>query len=813
MHGLVSSSARMGRRTLVTIAALWLAPAVALAQSVDTTLWVTDGWVSSLARSGNTLYVGGSFTRLGPATGSAVPLSVTSGTPVAPYAKVAGSVKCAIPDGAGGWYLGGTFVALGGVPRANLAHVLSDGTVAAFDPAPDSAVVALALSGSTLYVGGTFNHVGGQARSKLAALDAASGLATAWDPNPQLGGGYPSVVALALTANSVIVAGRFSTIGGATRPGLAMIDASSGLASGWNPNPNGPPTAVLVDGTKVFVSGMFGSIGGQPRSDLAALDLATGAATAWNPGANGPALSMALDAGTLYVGGSFTSMGGQPRNYIAAIDTASGLATAWNPDAELPVWPFGVVHALAVSGSTVFAGGGFTSIGGQPRSYLAALDAASGAATAWDPDVSGVVEALAVSGSTVFVGGSFTLLGGVRRSDLAAIDLATGMPTAWDPNPTGTNYSGGTVLALATDGATVYAGGYFDHIGDQPRSAIAAIDAATGLATAWNPDAVGPWYSPATAVTCLDLEGATLYAGGYFETIGGAGRHTLAALDTGTGLATAWAPATAGGPVNQIAAVGSVVYVASQGGFWAFDAGNASQLWSAPLTAYGVAPLGSSVFVAGYFSSVGGEPHNWVAALEAAGGGVLPWDPNADDRVNAVATSGSAVLVSGQFSHIGGQARRGIATLDATSGLATDWDAKSNGSASAFLTDGTTLYLGGSFTAIRDRPSGGLAALTSTTTAGGPAASVGPAVALAQSLPNPAGAGASIRFSLPAAMAVRLAVYDLQGRRIETLLDSARYPAGEHRIPVATARWRPGIYLYRLETPRATLTRRLVVAH
>ena len=38
------------------------------------------------------------------------------------------------------------------------------------------------------------------------------------------------------------------------------------------------------------------------------------------------------------------------------------------------------MHALAVSGSTVYAGGSFTSIGGEERHGIAALDATTGLA-------------------------------------------------------------------------------------------------------------------------------------------------------------------------------------------------------------------------------------------------------------------------------------------------------------------------------------------------------------------------------------------------------------------------------------------------
>ena len=70
----------------------------------------------------------------------------------------------------------------------------------------------------------------------------------------------------------------------------------------------------------------------------------------------------------VYAGGYFTSIGGQGRSGIAALDAATGLATAWNPNAN------GTVYALAVSGSSVYAGGDFTRIGGQLRPYFAQFD-------------------------------------------------------------------------------------------------------------------------------------------------------------------------------------------------------------------------------------------------------------------------------------------------------------------------------------------------------------------------------------------------------------------------------------------------------
>src|SRR5215831_16037404 len=157
------------------------APQLARAQTIDPAFPSTDGVVNAVVRDGNTLYIGGNFTMVGPSTGSGVPVDKTNGLPVSPFAKVAGIVEAAASDGSGGWYIGGLFSAVGGVPRSNLAHINGDGSVASWDPGTDQTVYALALSGSTVYVCGIFNHAGGQPRNDIAALDAVTGVPTAWD--------------------------------------------------------------------------------------------------------------------------------------------------------------------------------------------------------------------------------------------------------------------------------------------------------------------------------------------------------------------------------------------------------------------------------------------------------------------------------------------------------------------------------------------------------------------------------------------------------------------------------------------------------
>ena len=168
---------------LVLACALALAAGVARAQTVRDDFFITNGQVNAQVLRGNTLYVGGSFSFVGPVTGSGVPVDATTGAPEPGFPRVNGTVMAVVPDGSGGWFIGGTFTLVDGVARTNLAHVLSDHSVAAWNPAPNGVVRALVLRSGLLYVGGDFVNLGGVARNRIGAVDASSGVTSSWNPN------------------------------------------------------------------------------------------------------------------------------------------------------------------------------------------------------------------------------------------------------------------------------------------------------------------------------------------------------------------------------------------------------------------------------------------------------------------------------------------------------------------------------------------------------------------------------------------------------------------------------------------------------
>ena len=68
------------------------------------------------------------------------------------------------------------------------------------------------------------------------------------------------------------------------------------------------------------------------------------------------------------------------------------------------------------------------------------------AVSSWNPNATGqygYVDAIVPSGSLVYVGGSFSTIGGQARNNLAAIDTTTGLATSWDPNPNSVLADGG----------------------------------------------------------------------------------------------------------------------------------------------------------------------------------------------------------------------------------------------------------------------------------------------------------------------------------------------------------------------------------
>jgi trimeric autotransporter adhesin len=367
------------------------------------------------------------------------------------------------------------------------------------------------------------------------------------------------------------------------------------------------------DGSTLYVGGKFNQVG-PPTGSFARLDRVTGKPSSTLPKFDG-AINVAIGDGSggWYVAGAFGKVDGQPTpgSLVHVLDDGT-------IDENFAPQPNARVNALAISGTKLFVAGFFTSIGGQERLYLAAIDSTSGQVLPWAPVVDGTVWVLASGSSALYLAGDFGRTGGATRLGAAALDPDTGEVLPWNPAPQG----GDGISTLLVADEAVYVGGSFDAIGGTPQANLAAVDAHAGAATAWRPQCAG------CSLSDMALVDATLYVAGFIVSAGGEQRSGLAAFNARTGAVKPWNPrltANYGRPLGSALDVhGDVVYVGGyfdlpQPGLAAFDStvGNPVE-WAPAGTANSNGSTTVSlihadadhVYVAGYFDAVAGEPRS-----------------------------------------------------------------------------------------------------------------------------------------------------------------------------------------------------------
>ncbi|MBV8036478.1 hypothetical protein [Roseateles sp.] len=676
--------------------------------------WVTNGEVltTALSADGKTLFIGGAFTRVGKRSGSFVPLDATTAA-VKPHAVVNGQVAVQLPDGNGGWYIGGNFSSVAGVARNNLAKLRSDGTLdTTFIAQPRSAVKGLALIGNTLYIGGAFG---------LAALDASTGAIRPWQV--ALNGPVAQIASL---DNTVYFGGTFDVVNGVKRTCLAAVDGTTGTLAAWSPEPrrdNNTPDIrrIVASGSTVYVGGTFSAMGGKNRMSVAALDATSGAALSWDAALASPngivnVYDLAVDGAVVYVGGEFSTAGGAQRASIAALDAVSGAALPWSPSLTLDAYQGPTVSALAVTADSVILAGQFALPNSQTVQRFAAIDKKTGAPRNWIDSEGATVQSLTVVGNTVWAGGKMSLLGGQLRNGLAAIDTATGALTAWNPQPVFADPRfPPTTAALAVDGTNVYVAGNFTVIGGVPRSGLAKVDTSTGSVLPWNPVMTG-------GVRVLNVSNGTLYVAGVgIDSVNGQPRKNLAAFDALSGTLKPWAPDATSSTINAIQVSDSIVYVGGQfgtiagqnrGGLAAFDSTSGALLpWDAGVT-YSVngvnfptvnsmALLGRSLYFVGQFGNVSGQVRWYWAAVDKGNGALQPWGSNI-----ALGAAPRAIVGAGDTLYIasGGDGvveSVGVSSMKTTGEVGSFKVMLDNGYVNSISLSDTQVYLGGTFEDIR----------------------------------------------------------------------------------------------------------------
>ncbi|MBB2945206.1 hypothetical protein FB565_004939 [Actinoplanes lutulentus] len=343
-----------------------------------------NGTVHAVAYRGDTVYVGGSFTkatwegRTYPRQRLAAFDSRTG--KLMKWAPDTDGVVHALATTADGVFAAGDFHRVAGVKRDAIAHFSGvSGTLAPFSHEVDGTPYTLTTGHGRLYLGGSFSSVDGEPRRNLAAFDLKTGrVDPRWAAKAD-----DRVHTLAVSGQQVFLGGAFHKVNDVSSTlRLAAVSSSNGtLDRYFRPKVTAEVNALAVDSGGVYVA--TGGQGG--RAVAYTLD----GSLRWQRVFDGDAVAITRHKGVTYVGGHFDKAcltprngprgtcldGAEPRIKLAAI-TGSGKLTDWAPQANGVIG----VRVLGVDerANAIDAGGDFTTVGGSSRPHFARFSTETG---------------------------------------------------------------------------------------------------------------------------------------------------------------------------------------------------------------------------------------------------------------------------------------------------------------------------------------------------------------------------------------------------------------------------------------------------
>lgn len=405
---------------------------------------------------GNTVFVGGSFTKAQPAGAASGASTVTRNDMLAYTLSSGGLVPGFAPsfngevrgiaasaDGST-LYVAGAFTTVNGAAHSRLVAISAStgAVVPSFTASANAEAMAITRSGSTLFVGGKFTTLNGSSRSRAGAVTTA-GTLTSWAPN--VADGEVRALVVNPAATRVVLGGSFSGLNGnVNKPyqGSGMVDATSGRTNqawsvGYTAWDHGQGSAIMslsTDGTYVYGTGYVYDAGNQGNLEGAFSASWSGGTVHWIEDCHGDTYSIAVFQNVAYTAGHAHfcgNIGGFPQN---------------NPS----------VHHRGIAFTTAATGvvkknteGTYPSFGGNPAPSL----------LTWFPDFdagtyTGMNQgpwSVAAGGNYVVYGGEFTTINGKRQQGLARFAVPSIAPNRDGPRTSGNSLQ----TTLAKSGSSV----------------------------------------------------------------------------------------------------------------------------------------------------------------------------------------------------------------------------------------------------------------------------------------------------------------------------------------------------------------------
>ena len=369
----------------------------------------------------------------------------------------------------------------------------------------------------------------------------------------------------------------------------------------------------------------------------------------FDPDVNAQVYAVAiLPGGQIGLGGGFTTVGGTARQYLARLGPGGAL------DASMARSPNAPVRALAAQADgKLLVGGSYGQVNSNVRYGLSRIDASGALDAGFAPIVmnsSGTAYVLALvvqPDGKILAGGVFTTLQGAARGALGRLN-ASGALDATFKNPAISHATGTPqVLALAVlPSGKVMVGGNFTHVGGQPRANLARLNADGTLDASFAPqDANG-----VVRALAVQADGAVV-AGGEFTTLGGQPRSRIARLNADGSLDAGFAASASTSVYTLAVQADGKVVLGGQSVLARLNAdGTPDAAFSATTTGIVqslAVDAGGQIVLGGTFTSVNGQPRNRVARLHPDGALDATQPASADNTVLALAAQADGKLLMG----------------------------------------------------------------------------------------------------------------------------------------------------------------------
>ncbi|HEX7999882.1 MAG TPA: FG-GAP-like repeat-containing protein [Pyrinomonadaceae bacterium] len=462
----------------------------------------------------------------------------------------------------------------------------------------------------------------------------------------------------------------------------ASVNAGGRLDSRFNPVVEGlgntPVRALAAYANgKTLIAGDFTVSNGIGRTRLARLNADGSLDTSFNPGAgvNSQVSSIVIQPnGLILVCGGFTSVNGQGRKYIARLNPDGSVDTSFN-DAGAN----SSISAVALQADgKILIGGFFSLVSGVVRNHIARLNEDGTLDASFVASTTNSVTAVCVQADgKIVIGGIFEGVNATARRGLARLNADGSLDASFNPG-TGAD-SNVYAVALQPDGKVIV-GGEFTLFNGVSRARIARLNVDGSVDASFN----GGYGANATVYAVVLQADGKVVIGGTFTNVNGVARRRLARLHTDGTVDTSLDTTT--GPDTTVLAV--VVH-----------------------------PADGRITIGGFFTSINNVTRTYIGQLYA--------DGSLNNSFNTNITTGGIVyamalqpdgkaIIGGDLVAVNGVGRTRLARLNADGSLDPSFNPGTGPNrtvrAVALQPDGK-IIVGGMFNSINGIPCNNLARL------------------------------------------------------------------------------------------------------